>query len=115
MRFGFNGVSYSNSVPTKGTSPHKNPARSWTVYVFDSQRTAPPHNWPVVVTRSEVDARMVLAHLKEKYAGTKNLCFYLEPSEGDPREIMQYFEKKFGSCPESLRLEVPQASLKMGA
>jgi hypothetical protein len=99
----------------RGNTPQKNHVRSWTVYVFDTSRNASPHTWPVAVFRSESDARAAWENLKAKYADARNLHFYLEVSEGEPRGVVQYFERKFGSCPQSLRLEIPQANLKASA
>jgi hypothetical protein len=112
MSFGFSEFTTSNNG---GTNRHKSQVRSWSVYVFDTSRNASPRAWPVAAFRLESDARVVWENLKTKYADTRNLHFYMEPSDGEPRGVLQYFEKKFGTCPPSLRVEVPQANLKASA
>jgi len=109
MSFGFSGLTASNS---RGNTSHKNYVRSWTIYVFDTSRNASQRTWPVAVFRLESDARAAWENLKAKYADVRNLHFSMEPSDGEPRGVVHYFEKKFGPCPEALRLDVPRASLK---
>ena len=109
MRFLQNEVQSSNRVASKEFTPRKNPARSWSVFVFDSRRAAFPHHWLVGVFRQELDARKAWEQLRAKYTLERHLYFYLGPTDGEPHEVAQNFEKKFGTCPESLRLDLPQA------
>jgi hypothetical protein len=112
MSFGFSGFTASNDGEA---TRHKNQVRSWSVYVLDTSRHTSPRAWPVAGFRQENDARVVWENLKTKYADARNLHFYMEPSDGEPRGVIQYFERKFGTCPLSLRVEVPQANLKASA
>src|SRR5438067_12985905 len=112
MRFGFSGLTASNS---RGNTPHKNYVRSWTIYVFDTSRNASQRTWPVAVFRLESDARAAWENLKAKYAYVRNLHFSMEPSYGVSRGGLQYFERNFGSCPDRLILDVRRAALKAGA